>query len=609
MTNRISKNDPFDLDELDLVDDVELRPVPKKKAATPKKAVSKKPPSKEVVTSKPVQKMNTLTRGQRAAAEVTLGLRARCAGFWITTSGDEARTEADLIPAIAKAGYKPHFWDLASGVVELDGSYFRGDPEYTPPEDPDAVLDLIRNKSRNKLRDGQLDRNVWILRDIAPWMEGVGGALTLRKLRNLLRPDALSGTPRNVAQAIIILSTATMPPPDLSNGELTVMSWPLPDREEIGVMLDGAVEVLPDSENNPLRTRVYESLDNGGRDAAVDAAVGLSSQEVQATFARSLIESNNISPTAIAAEKKRIIDREPAMEFFEARPGGFATVGGAENFKDWAIKQKVTFSPEARNYGLRSAKGAMLLGVSGCGKTALCKAMGSEWDWPVIRLDINALKGKYVGESEARLRGVLAKIDAIGQVIVYIDEVEKAMEGAVNGSSDGGVSADALGAILTWMQDRSGQAFVMMTANDPSKLPPEFLRKGRFDEIWFIDLPTEVERAQIAVATLRNNGRDAAKLGIDLAAVAAATHQFTGAEIEALVQRDAMFAAFVDGGREVTTTDILAAAANVIPLAKTSAEKVNGLREKWAGRARPATRPDVSLYEANDRLDARVLDL
>lgn len=183
------------------------------------------------------------------------------------------------------------------------------------------------------------------------------------------------------------------------------------------------------------------------------------------------------------------------------------------------------------------------------------------------------------------------------------------MEGAVNGSSDGGVSADALGAILTWMQDRSGQAFVMMTANDPSKLPPEFLRKGRFDEIWFIDLPTEVERAQIAVATLRNNGRDAAKLGIDLAAVAAATHQFTGAEIEALVQRDAMFAAFVDGGREVTTTDILAAAANVIPLAKTSAEKVNGLREKWAGRARPATRPDVSLYEANDRLDARVLDL
>lgn len=578
---------------------------PTKKSVAKKKTPVKVAESKELVG---VQKVNTSTRGQLAGADVTLGLRARCAGFWITTR-DEARTETDLVPAIAKAGYKPRFWDLARGVMDLDGSAMRGSVDYNPPEDPDAVLDLIFDKSKKTIYDGS-DRNVWILRSLAPWLEGAAGALTLRKLQNLLRPDGLSATPRNVAQAIIVLSTTAGAPPELSNGELTVIDWPLPDRTEIGSMLDGAVEVLPDTEQNPMRTTVRESLLDGARDSAVDAAVGLSSQEIQATFARSLISSKNIDVKAIAAEKKRLIDQEPAMEYYDPRPGGFASVGGLEHFKEWAIRQKVTFSPEARAYGLKPAKGAMLLGVSGCGKTLSCQALGSEWGWPVIRLDINALKGKYVGESEGKLRKVFGKIEALGQVIVYIDEVEKALEGAVSGSADGGVSADALGAILTWMQDRAGGAFVMMTANDPSKLPPEFLRKGRFDEIWFIDLPNAVERAQIVTATLRANGRSIDDLDIDLEAVAAATVNFTGAEIAALIEGDAMFAAFADGGREIATGDILAAAAGVIPLAKTSSEKITRLRDNWSGRARPATRRDVDAEVATEgRIDVRRLDL
>src|SRR5512139_1446021 len=524
-----------------------------------KKAVKRAPAKKKalVTTNGASPKM---TRGQRAGADVTLNLRARCSGFWITHRGDEARTEQDLVPAIAKAGYRPHFWDLANGVTGLDGKPERDQPQFNPPEDPDAVLDMIEKKSRRKLFEGDYDRNVWILRDLAPWLEGVAGALTLRKLQNLLRPDGLSGSERNVAQAIIVLSANVSAPPELSSGQLTVIDWPLPDRDEIGTILDGAVEVLPDTERNPLQSTVRTALRNGARDAAIDAAVGLSSQEVQATFARSLIENSSIDVSAIAAEKKRLIDQEPAMTYYPPRPGGFAVVGGLENFKEWAIKTKLSYSPEARAYGLKLAKGCMLLGVSGCGKTLSCQALGAEWGWPVIRLDINALKGKYVGESESRLRGIFAKIDALGQVIVYIDEVEKALEGAVTGSADGGVSADALGAILTWMSDRTGQAFVMMTANDPSKLPPEFLRKGRFDEIWWIDLPTAVERAAIAEATLRSNGRDADKLSIDLHAVSEATEGFTGAEIAAAIEHDAMFAAFADGKREITTDDVLLAA-------------------------------------------------
>lgn len=551
-----------------------------------------------------VAERNTPTRGQKAGQQITLALRARCAGFWIV-SKDEARTEQDLIPAIAKAGYRPRVWDIASGAVDIDGSPVRGNPDYNAPEGPDEILKLIEDKSKARLSDTDTDRNVWILRDLGPWLEGVAGAVTLRKLRNMLRPDGLSGTARNVAQAIILLSPGDSPPPALSNGELDVVNWPLPDRDEIAEILENQISVLPDTEKNPLRSKVKDALSRGRtRDAAVDAAVGLSSLEVQTTFARSLIEGGKIDVAAISAEKKRLINREPALTYYEPRPGGFDAVGGLDLFKESMQRTRMTFTPEARAYGLKLAKGVMLLGVSGCGKTLSCQALGSEWGWPVIRLDINALKGKYVGESESRLRSIFALIDALGQCVVYIDEVEKALQGATGGSSDGGVSSDALGAILTWMQDRTGQAFIIMTANDPSALPPEFLRKGRFDDLWFIDLPTKSERAAITAATLRSNGRDAVELGIDLTAVADATAGFTGAEVAAAIEHDAMFAAFADGAREVTTDDILLAASKVIPLSRTSGEKIEALRSAWLNRARLATRPDAGTPQAQKNVRA-----
>lgn len=580
---------------------------------TDTKAPAKKAPAKKAASKTPAKVSETVakrnTRGEVAGADVTLALRARCSGFWIN-SQDEARTEQDLIPAIAKAGYTPIIWDIANGAYKINGEALRGDVEYNQPEDPDSLFDMILKKSQQKI--SRNDRNVWILRDLSPWLEGAVGAVTRRRLRNMLRPDGLSGTPRNVAQAIIVLSSGASAPDELTNGELTVIDWPLPDRDEISEILTGAIDVLPDTEDQPLKTRVLNALTKDGqRDAAIDAAVGLSSQEVQTTFARSLIEHSAIDVSAIAAEKKRLIDQEPAMTYYAPRPGGFDVVGGLENFKEWAIRAKMSYTPEARAYGLKMAKGAMLMGVSGCGKTLSCQALGSEWNWPVIRLDINALKGKYVGESEARLRGIFTKIDALGQVIVYIDEVEKALEGAVSGSADGGVSADALGAILTWMQDRSSQAFVLMTANDPSKLPPEFMRKGRFDEVWWIDLPNPVERMDVARATLRSNGRDADELGIDLSAIADCTEGFTGAEIAAMIEHDAMFAAFSDGGREIETYDILTAASNVIPLNKTMGEKIARLRDIWAGRAKMATRPEGGGTASGTRLTtkARVLDI
>jgi SpoVK/Ycf46/Vps4 family AAA+-type ATPase len=263
------------------------------------------------------------------------------------------------------------------------------------------------------------------------------------------------------------------------------LEWPLPDREEIADILESTIESLPE--------KYRKAAVNGSRESILDAAVGLSSEEAQATFARSLVEIPGkpvIDPAMVTAEKQRAIAAGGILEFVKAPQGGLTNVGGMENYTTWLKSRAVAFTPEAREYGLQSPRGVLVVGVPGCGKSYSAKCLASEWRIPLIRMDLGALKSKYVGESESNLRQALSQIEAIGRCVVWLDEIEKALEGATSGSADGGVSADALGAILSWMQDRQGEAFVIATANNAEKLPPELLRKGRFDEVWWVDLPT-----------------------------------------------------------------------------------------------------------------------
>ena len=254
------------------------------------------------------------------------------------------------------------------------------------------------------------------------------------------------------------------------------------------------------------------------------------------------------------------------------------------------MSRRLAYTSAARSYGLPAPKGALLAGLPGTGKSLTAKAVATAWQVPLLRVDLGTLKSKFVGESEANLRRALRVIEAIGRCVVWLDEIEKSLAGATQGAADGGVSADVLGAILSWMQERGGDAFVIATSNDVSALPPELTRKGRFDELWWVDLPNTVERHEIALTALRAHGRGTVE--IDLKRVVEATVDFTGAEIAALVP-EALFAAFADGEREITTKDMLAAAKNVIPLCRTMADRIESLR-KWAnGRARPATTPEA----------------
>lgn len=525
-------------------------------------------------------------KSQDVAKSVAALLRARNPLLWIVTR-EEARTEQYLFEAAANASYDVQFWDVAAGFTSITGS-----PSFTNDNaegDPDAALERVSKATGS--------RSVWVMRDLPVWLApsaGPGAMLTLRRLRNLAR--ALPGRGTDDAQAIIVISPTSEVPAELVN-HTTVLEWPLPDREEIAALLDVTVETLPDD--------MQATAVNGSRDAVIDAAVGLSGEEAQATFARSLVQSKRIDPTVIAAEKKRVINQGGVLEYFEPLAGGLNAVGGLDNLKAWLVSRAAAYSPAAREYGLPAPKGALLVGVPGCGKSLTAKAIATAWGVPLIRMDLGALKSKYVGESEGNLRKALSVIEAVGRCVVWLDEIEKALDGATSGSADGGVSADALGTILSWMQDRQGEAFVIATANNAEKLPPELLRKGRFDEVWWVDLPTPSERASITHAALRSYGRTDAD--VDLAAISDATDLFTGAELAALVP-DAMFVAFNDGAREVTTEDLLTAAKSVVPLARSASEKITRLRDFWSGCARPATSADAPA-PVRKGARARVLDL
>ena len=494
-------------------------------------------------------------------ADITALLRSRRTLLWVT-SRENVRVERAFVTACGDAKFPVRFWDCAAGITDDTGRVLEN------AQDPSACLDYIARRT---------ERCVYVLRNLHKWL---GDPVTLQKLGNLQR--ALQGAVPNEARAIIVLTTSSEVPAELTS--VAVIEYPLPDRAEVGWILDGVIGSLP---TEALRAN---AAPNGQRDLAIDSAVGLTEDEITNAYAKSLVNTKRIDPALVVGEKRRVIAREKVLTYHDPDPRGLDAIGGLDLLKGWLTARRAAFSPKARAFGLPAPKGALLVGLPGCGKSLTAKAIAAAWGMPLLRLDMGALRSKYVGESEGNIRKALQVAEAVSPCILWLDEIEKALAGSTGAQGDGGVAADALGAVLSWMQERVGSVFVIATANDVRALPPELLRKGRFDELFWVDLPTTVERSAIVAATLKQFDRTTD--GIDLAAVAAATATFTGAEISALVP-DALFAAFADGERSITTEDLITAAGTVAPLAKTAKEKIESLREWAKGRARLASSPEA----------------
>jgi AAA+ superfamily predicted ATPase len=513
------------------------------------------------------------TAGAKCALDIAALLRARNP-LLLCVSREEARTERVVFDGAASAGYAPVVWDCARGISNMSGEVLNA-----RATDPIEMLNEIRDSEK---------RQVWILRDLAPWLKDPN---VCRAVKSLCRE--LPQSPRDSARAMVMISSTAEVPAELSGNVITI-DVPLPDRAEIATLLDAAVGALPEQ----MRAA---AAPNGVREQAIDAALGLSAEEAQSTFARSLISKQMMDAGIISGEKRRVISRERVLEWFDPVAGGLDAIGGLENLKGWLIQRRQAFSAKARAYGLPAPKGLLAVGVPGCGKSLTAKALAAAWSVPLLKLDMGALKSKFVGDSEANFRKALKVAETVAPCILWIDEVEKALAGANDGGQDGGVSKDQLGVILSWMQDHTAPVFVVATANDATVLKPEFIR--RFDGMFFVDLPTASERAEILQTALRANGR--ADAPIDYAAVVAASSDFTGAEMAQLVI-DAMYAGFADDAREICTNDLLAAAKQTVPLARTASDKIAALRQWAQGRARPASVAEVKSAPASA---ARSLDI
>ncbi len=410
---------------------------------------------------------------------------------------------------------------------------------------------------------------ILILEDFHPFITNENFGI-IRFVRELCRVDA------SLRKTLIIQTPFNLNIKEFEK-EIPLLEIELPKEETIEAILESTTKNLhydmkPSSEDN--------------RDI-VSASKGLSIMEAEWTYRKIIAEKSRLTKfeiPLIVKEKEQIIKKSGILEYFHPE-GDFKEVGGMENLKEWLDKRGKAFTKDAKDFGLISPKGVMLLGIPGCGKSLVSKTIANEWELPLLKLDLGSVFGSLVGESESRMREALALSEAISPSILWIDEIEKGLSGISNGG-DSGTSAKVFGTLLTWMQEKKNEVFVIATANKIEDLPPELLRKGRFDEIFFVDLPSLCEREEIFKIHINKKERSANDF--DLSVLSELSNGFSGAEIEEAVN-EALFIAYDDNGREVETKDIETAIKATFPLSRTMSGTIRDLRNWAKVRARFAS--------------------
>lgn len=411
---------------------------------------------------------------------------------------------------------------------------------------------------------------VFLLRDFHPYMKDHRVIRLLRDLAQQLRDKK---------QTVILTGPVLQLPTDLEK-DVTLVDFALPTQEEIGATLDKVLAAVKDNPN------IDTQLDPLARELLVKSAQGLTQDEVESVFARSLVEKKKFDLDVVLEEKQQIIRKSGLLEYYPPQ-AALKDVGGMELLKEWLEKRTKSFTDKAREFGIPAPKGVLLLGVQGCGKSLTAKAIAAQWNLPLLRLDVGRIFGSLVGQSEENIRKAIAVAESVAPCILWADELEKGFAGVSGGgSSDGGTTQRVFATFLTWMSEKTAPVFLVATANDVSALPPEMLRKGRFDEIFFVDLPDDKEREQIFRIHLQKRKRDPAKF--KLKELSKATDGFSGAEIEQVVV-GALYVAF-DADRELLQKDLMAEAKSAVPLSVMMAEEIDELRN-WAKlRTRPSSK-------------------
>jgi ATP-dependent 26S proteasome regulatory subunit len=496
--------------------------------------------------------------------EIEILIRARYPILYIVSS-EELRVQSMLLE-IAQHRQKNVFeWSVTTGLVPAGTSIQIQKHRNAPTKDPLLALDQVID---------QVEPAIFVFKDFHPFLTK-GNHAVVRKLKEIAQHL------KNSQKTIVLVSPVVELPAELEK-EVTLLTFPLPSREELSDLLDRII--LDVKQVGTVRIE----LDAASRDRLLQAALGLTAGEAENVFAKILVTHQRLSGEHVQevfSEKQQIVRKSGLLEYYPAAET-MEQVGGLGVLKDWLQKRTVAFSHEARAFGLPAPKGILLLGVQGCGKSLCAKAVSRLWQLPLLRFDMGRMFGSFVGSSEENIRRAVAVGESVAPAILWVDEIDKAFSGSQSsGTSDAGTSGRVFGTFLTWLSEKSAPVFVVTTANDITHLPPELMRKGRLDEIFFIDLPAVREREQIFAIHLVKRGRDPA--AFHLAALAEAAEKFSGAEIEQAII-SALYDAFSTRS-ELTTKHVLLAIRQSVPLANTMDEQIDRLR-RWAeGRARYAS--------------------
>ena len=502
------------------------------------------------------------------AQEIETFIRARYPILYVVSS-EETRVQRVLMEIATRRQKKLLEWSCTNGIVPAGASIQSQKNRNPATKDPLVALDQVIE---------QIEPAIFLFKDLHPFVTRTGYAVT-RKLKEI----ALHL--KDSFKTIVIVSPVLEIPVELEK-EITVVNFPLPSREDLAELLD---RILADVKQ---LKQVDTGLDETGRERLLQAALGLTLTEAENVFARILVQERHLSAEHVAEvfiQKQQIIRKSGLLEYCSTTET-FDHVGGLSTLKDWLSKRALAFSDEARAFGLPAPKGILLLGVQGCGKSLCAKAVSSLWQLPLLRFDMGRMFGSLVGSSEENVRRAIAVAESVAPTILWVDEIDKAFAGTQSsGHSDGGTAARVFGTLLTWLSEKSTPVFVVATANDISQLPPELLRKGRFDEIFYVDLPSDEERMEVFRIHLARRGRDPEQF--DLPALAAASNDFSGAEIEEAII-SGLYEAFAER-EELNTEHVLSAVRSTVPLSRTMHEHISQLR-KWAdGRARNASTPRI----------------
>lgn len=500
--------------------------------------------------------------------EIETLIRARYPILYIVSS-EEMRVQ-NLVLDIANRRQKKVFeWSCSTGIVPAGASIQSQKHRNPATREPLAALDQVIE---------QVEPAIFILKDFHPFLTRQNYAV-IRKLKEI----ALHL--KNSFKTMVLVSPTLEIPTELEK-EVTVLSFPLPDRTALNELLNRIIEDLKQF------AQVKIDLDDSGRDRVIQAALGLTMNEAENVFAKIIVKDERLSGDAVNevfAEKQQIVRKSGLLEYYSTDEN-FSSIGGLAILKEWLRKRSRAFGDDARQFGLPAPRGILLLGVQGCGKSLCAKAVSSQWQLPLLRFDMGRMFGSFVGSSEENIRKAVAVAESIAPAILWVDEIDKAMAGSQSsGHTDGGTTARVFGTFLTWLSEKKAPVFVVATANDISQLPAELLRKGRLDEIFFVDLPSPEERAEIFRIHLAKRGRLHHELARNavLTELAGASTDFSGAEIEEAIN-SALYDAF-DANVDLRKEHLFTALAQTVPLARTMEEVIDRLRSWADGRARNAS--------------------